>query len=172
MIAIINIRKDLIKKELSRDEFTYMQCNLSNKFLDNLFNKYYCLEMFENYYDREPEVEDRLYDMYIDYIDNHNPDLKKYYDRVKQMYSDFEEQRVESCSWQEPFFDGNWGMSQHYVDRTAYTTLKDIKRSHVSKKHRIYFAKKDNQIRIYFYGRDFSIIDYWFIFSKKKKRKR
>ena len=61
-------------------------------------------------------------------------------------------------------------MSQKHVDSLGRTILKNIKKFPRTIKNRIYIAKKDDQIRIYFYGRDFWGKDYWFIFKKRKRR--
>ncbi len=174
---MINIRKDLITKELADDKLQYKHCKLSNRFLSHIFNKYYCLEMCENFYDSEPELDNKLDEMHFDFMFNKSEssykhqDLLDAYIKVKQIYRDYENKRIEFCSWQEPYFDGNWGMSQMEVDNTAKNTLKHIKRKSISKKDRLYFAKDEEQIRIYCYSRDYSYRDYWFIFKKKTNKK-
>lgn len=194
------IDKDLINKELS-DGSTYHKLKLSNKLLDKLSNQYECVEMVENFYDREPEFEgedDELFNMYLDYKDSieftgltfwkvysktaesnmsktfsENPhtreELREAYLKVTQMYKDFEETRLKCLTWQEPYFEGNWGMTQHYVDTLAKKILKQIKKSNINKSERFYWSKEDEYIKIYFYGRDYSQSDYWFIFRKRKK---
>ena len=146
----INLRKDLINKELKDDikrgfEFHYKK--LSNKFLDWLFRHYYIQEFCENYYDSE------FHSYPVDTLDYKNA-------------------RIEFCNWQEPHFKGNWGMSQATVDRTSKRTLRYIKKYFpTSIKERLYYAQKDDVILIYFYGRDLWDIDYWFIFKRKDKKK-
>jgi hypothetical protein len=74
---------------------------------------------------------------------------------------------MEFCNWQEPYFKGNWGMSQEYVNNMSKSTLKEFRKLSISKKDRIYFAKKDDEIRIYLYGRDVIYKDWWFIYKKR-----
>ena len=187
---MINIRKDLIEKELDRNinnGYTYKKLKLSNKFIDRLFNHYYCHEMCENWYDDEPDYDELEHDKYMTYCSilegeyfNYCDDNKEYpieelkqaYVNILQQRIDYEPQRIKWCNWQEPYFKGNWGYSQEYVDSVARETLEVIKKSRVSLKDRLYYAEKDNQIRIYFYGRDFTYKDYCFVFMKRKNRKK
>lgn len=98
-------------------------------------------------------------------------ELKAAHDKVVQMYKDYEEHRIKFCNWQEPYFKGNWGMTQKYVDDLGKYTLKKIRNFPKSIKNRLFVTQKDDQIRIYFYGRDLLKVDYWFIFMKRKRRK-
>ena len=187
---MIKIRKDLIQKELDKDvndDFTYKRLKLSNKFIDKLFNHYYCHEMCEFFYDYEPDYDELEFDKYMTYCSilegeyiNYCEDEKEYpteelrqaYINILQQRRDYESKRIEFNNWIEVFGKGIWGMSQYRVDEAARDTLKEIKKSRVSLKDRIYYAEKDEQIRIYFYGRDFMWADYWFIFMKRKNRKK
>lgn len=99
-------------------------------------------------------------------------ELKEAYDKVIRMYKEYEPKRITFNNWQEPYFEGNWGMSQKYVDRFGKETLKKIRNCPFSARGRLFIAEKDNQIRIYFYGRDYLQVDYWFIFVRRKKRLR
>lgn len=177
---MINIRKDLIEEELlninSSKNFKYKK--LSNKFIDWLFNHYYCHEMCENFYDSEPDTDEEEYNMYLDYLENtdeysekeHTKEEKKIiYNKIKQMYIDYEEERIEFCNWQEPYFEGNWDMSQKYVDKLARYVLKKEIRNIPNIKDRLYVSIEKKQIRIYWYGRDILYKDYWFVFLRKEK---
>lgn len=97
-------------------------------------------------------------------------ELKAAYDKVIQMYKDYELTRIKFNNWQEPYFKGNWDMSQKYVDLFGRDTLRSIRNFPKSIKNRLFIAYKDDQIRIYFYCRDFWKVDYWFIFKKRKRR--
>ena len=99
-------------------------------------------------------------------------ELKAAHDKVVQMYKDYEATRINFNNWQELYFEGNWGMSQRYIDSYGRNILKRIRNFPKSKKERLYAAKKEDEIRIYFYGRDFLEVDYWFIFRKRKRRLR
>lgn len=194
---MICIRQDLIDKELSYDKRHYQKFHLSNRVIDNLKNKYYCHEMCENFYDTEPKFDDELFNMYLDYKDGiqltglsfwhiitkedqlkethkfseqeHTPEeLKAAYLKVKQMYTDYEQKRIEFNNWQEPYFEGNWNYSQQYVDYVARYTLEELQKINVKHDGRFYWSKDKDGIYIYFYGRDFMYKDYWFIFKRKE----
>ena len=187
---MINIRKDLIQEELDRDiniGFSYKKLKLSNKFIDRLFNHYYCHEMVENWFDYEPDYDELEHDKYMTYCsilegDYYNycddnkeypiEELKQAYINILQQRRDYEPKRIEFNNWIDVFGEGIWGMSQHKVDEAARDTFTEIKKSGVSLKDRLYFAEKDNMIVIYFYGRDFMYTDYWMIFMKRKNRKK
>lgn len=176
-----NISKQLIEKELKSDiekgyVFTYKK--LSNKFIDWLFNKYYCHEMCVNFYDSAPEFDDEEYNMYIDYEykgkdsfkyskkQHTKEELKQAYDKIKKAYKEYESERILFCNWQEPYFKGNWGMTQLKVDRIAKNTLKEFKRYN-NQKDRVYISIKKDEIRIFLYSRDIVGKDVWFIFYRK-----
>lgn len=187
---MINIRKDLIKKELDRDVnvgLSFKKITLSNKFIDRLFNHYYCHEMCENWYDNEPDYDDLEFDKYMTYNSilkgeyyNYCEDNKEYpieelkqaYINILQQRREYEPKRIEFNNWIEVFGEGIWHMSQHRVDEAARYILEEIKKSNVSLKDRLYFSKKDNMIVMYFYGRDFMYTDYWIVFMKRKNRKK
>lgn len=158
---MIYISKELIEDELKRDKeegfiFTYKK--LSNKFLDWLFRHYYCVERCVNSYDSEPLA-------YNEWCE-----LQKTLEgrsKLAQAYRDYEPERIEFCNWQEPSSKGNWGMTQERVDKWAKESLKSVRDIPTSKKDRIYYSQKDDQIRIYIYGRDIEKEDIWFIFNKR-----
>ena len=94
-------------------------------------------------------------------------ELAQAYQRVKQAYQDYEMERISKCSWQEPYFKGNYGYSQKFVDDFAREMLMKTKRFPRTIKDRLFIARKGDEIRIYFYGRDYWEVDYWFIFKRK-----
>ena len=191
---MINIRKDLIEQELERDTkrgYIYHKFDLHNKFIDKLLNHYYCVEMCENWYDSEPDIDEYISDMaYMykfgtngkvhtkDYIkEKYNKEYtieeaKKCNIKSNKIYEEYKnsERRLNFNNWQDSYGEGTWGMSQKEVDKLAYDTFKSIQRFNVSKKDRLYISYKDDEIRIYFYGRDFDELDYWFIFKKRDRR--
>lgn len=61
-------------------------------------------------------------------------------------------------------------MSQRYIDSYGRSILKRIRNFPKSIKDRLYVAQREDQIRIYFYGRDFLEREYWFIFRNRKRR--
>ena len=67
---MINIREDLIKKELEDTHnrgITFRRLKPSNRFIDWLFNHYYVDEHTEHFYDSEPNYDDEEFKMYMDY---------------------------------------------------------------------------------------------------------
>jgi hypothetical protein len=191
---MINIRKDLIEKELERDinnGYIYHKFNLHNKFIDKLLNHYYCVEMCENWYDSEPNIDEYISDMaymykygtagkiytkeYIKEKYNINytiEEAKRCSIERDKIYKEHNnsERRLTFNNWQDPCGEGIWGMSQKQVDKIVYNIFKSIQKFKVSKKDRLYISYKNDEIRIYFYGRDFNELDYWFIFKKRDRR--
>ena len=90
------------------------------------------------------------------------------YEKVKKIYEDYAEERLHFCNWQEPYFEGNWGMSQRFVDRFAFLTMKKAKRGNFSKKNRFYIAKENEGIVVFLLTRDVFNCDYVFVFEKKR----
>lgn len=194
---MINIRKDLIAKELERDVengFIFMHRCLSNKLLDNLYNKYYVVEACENFYDSEPHIDRYVSDLSYMYKNSTEEDLvnperhftkdyilktygKEYNREEARLASEFVEseynkyinsnERIEFCNWQDPYSEGIWSMSQMYVDIMSKDVLKGFRKLSISKKDRIYFAKKEDEVRIYLYGRDIIDKDWWFLFKRR-----
>lgn len=96
-------------------------------------------------------------------------ELKNAYNKVKQMYKDYEKIRIEKLTWQEPYFEGNWGCTQRGVDSFGRYFLKKIRNVSKPIKDRLYVSENHDEIRIYFYGRDIWEKDYWFVFNRKNK---
>lgn len=112
-------------------------------------------------------IEDEKESFTYSKLNHTRKELKEAYDKVTSMYAEYEPLRIKRCNWQEPYFKGNWEMSQKYVDDMSRDTLKQFKKLWASKKGRIYYAKKDDEVRIYLYGRDILFEDWWFIFKRK-----
>ena len=192
---MICIRKDLIAKEMEKNEMDFHPFHLHNRLLSRLKHHYICVETCVKFYDSEPDFDEEEYKMYMDYakrirvtglsfwymIMNENTDKQEFsdekhtweeykaaYDKVMQTYADYEQKRLEKCSWQDLYAKGIWDMSQTKVDRIAMQTLKKIKRSSHTNHGRLYMARVKNEIWIYWYGRDYAYRDYWFIFKRKE----
>lgn len=99
-------------------------------------------------------------------------ELKNAYNKVNQMYKDYEKIRIEKLTWQEPYFEGNWGMTQRKVDSFGIYFINKIRKYPKSIKDRLYVSEEKNEIQIYFYGRDVWEKDYWFTFERKNKNVR
>ena len=104
----------------------------------------------------------------------HTPEeYKRAYEKVTQMYEAYEERRMNFNNWQELYEEGNWDMSQNYVDRFARSVLNRVRKSAYSKVGRIYYAedKQEELISIYICLRDIKSVDYFLDFRKKPKNK-
>ena len=104
----------------------------------------------------------------------HTPEeYKRAYEKVTQMYEAYEERRMNFNNWQELYEEGNWDMSQNYVDRFARSVLNRVRKSAYSKAGRIYYAedKQEGLISIYICLRDIKSADYFLNFRKKPKNK-
>ncbi len=98
--------------------------------------------------------------------------FKHYYaeEVCEHFYDSDEPQRIRFCNWQEAYSKGNFGMSQTFVNSYARRILKkNIRNFPYSVKGRLFLAKKDNEVRIYFYGRDVIKVDYWVILKKRQR---
>lgn len=179
---------------------TFIYKKLSKKYLDWLFRHYYVREIIENFYDSEPDFDEEEFNMYMDYpsceklsrfaicnIDEIAKQKSKFkyskeyhtieesknaYNKVNQMYKDYEKIRIEKLTWQEPYFEGNWGITQRKVDSFGRYFINKIRKYSKSIKDRLYISEGKNEIQIYFYGRDVWEKDYWFTFERKNKNVR
>lgn len=206
---MINIRQDLIQKELERgctNRLTFRKLKPSNRFIDKLFNHYYVVEHTEHFYDSEPEYDDEEFNMYMDYDYIHHridpvsgtaffntilnseeivkeqedfrfskeehtiEELKQAYDKIIQQRKDYESHRIEFNNWIETYFKGNWGASQKDVDKISRKHLEYTKKCRVSYNGRLYIAEDEDSIFIYYYGRDFAMVDYWWIFKRRRRK--
>lgn len=172
-MSIHSIREDLIQKELSRNGFNYKKRQLTDKFLDWLFRNYYCHEMVEFLYDDEPEIEEELFNMYLDYQEeirmtpmtfwnvisrqdelkekkrfskeeHTQEELKAAYEQVAKMIEEHEEQRMRRCTWQEPCAEGIWGMSKKQVNQAATVAFKTFKKVHENLTDRVYVGTRED----------------------------
>lgn len=97
-------------------------------------------------------------------------EMREAYEKVKKIYEDYAEERLHFCNWQEPYFEGNWGMSQRFVDRFAFLTMKKAKKGSFSQKNRFYIAKEEERkIFVFLLLRDVCDCDYHLVFEKKKR---
>ena len=204
---MINIRQDLIQKELERgctNRLTFRKLKPSNRFIDKLFNHYYVVEHTEHFYDSEPEYDDEEFNMYMDYDYIHHridpvsgtaffntilnseeivkeqegfrfskeehtmEELKQAYDKITQQRKDYESHRIEFNNWIEPYSEGIWRMFQKDVDKISREHLEDTKKCSASYNGRLYIA--EDAIFIYYYGRDFAMVDYWWIFKRRRRK--
>lgn len=182
------------------DDLQYHKLKLSKRFIEKIFRHYYIHEFCENFYDSEYDYDDETYDMYLDYVESFEltgrafwelvtkedqvrethkfskqehtrEEYKQAYETIMQQKKDYEEKRLTFCNWQEPYFKGNWGMSQKTVDQIAYENLEHF-RKYMPHQGRCYLThdKENDVIKIYLYGRDIGTRDLWFVFQKRKRR--
>lgn len=185
------IRKDLIEKELNEHGGfeNFKQVKLCKNQIDTLLKKNKAIETCEFFYDDDINVDeiengDELYNMYMDYeyiyITKENKkqiyskkkyskqELKEAYDKIMSIYNskEYKERKLTFNNWIEPYFEGNWNMSQEYVDEKTKSILLDF----IGKKNkeRVYIHREDNSIHIYIYARDIYDMDYWIILAKRE----
>ena len=73
--------------------------------------------------------------------------------------------------WQEPYFEGNWGMSQEKVNEIIKETIK--KTAKICKRdNRILYCEVDDVINIVIIARDVMYCDFLIAFDNKKQLKR
>lgn len=150
----INIRKDLIEKELNRGNTQasdFNQLKLTKKFIGWLFRHYTVYEFTAHFYDEGPEYEERYY-----------TPMEEYY-----LWKENENHRMTFNNWVDVFGPGIWYLSDKENEDIAKDRLKSVRDWPVKKKNRIYWAKNEDSIWIYYYGRDFLGKDYWFIMKRK-----
>lgn len=178
-----NILYDVIQNEISNDAVIdkFRKFNIHNSLISKLYHHYICVEMCENFYDSEPHIDDDLFDKYSEYYDYLNGRIenkadfdyiscRNAYFQVQKIYEEYEKERLYHGNWIEPFFKGNWGISQKDVDNIARNTLLGFKKESFSKKDRCYIGFCGDEIRIYLYGRDLLGVDYWFIFKRSENK--
>lgn len=181
---MVDIRNDLIQKELEEGSaagLKFQKLKLSNRFIYWLFNNYYVLEYTEHYYDSEPHFEGEEFNMYMDYRypedlksgfryskeEHTREELECAYNNIVKQKREYEPRRVEFCNWIEVHCEGNWGASQKQVDEISRCCIEEVGESPTSYDGRLFIAKKEDEIHIYYYGRDFAMVDYWWIFKKR-----
>lgn len=159
---MICVRTDLIYKELNdRPDRTYQKLKPSSRFIDWLFNHYYTAEFAECYYDSEPDIP---YEWSYRFDIFRNPEFLKVWTKLKEEH---EPHRIEFCNWIELHFEGNWDVSQFAVDSVARNSLKYVRKTNVKKDGRLWIAYEDDYIFIYWYGRDFMEVDYWWVMKRR-----
>ena len=184
-----NLRQDLIAKELDfthphfkeseYENLKFKPFNPNKKSIERLFRGYTVEEFLENSFDSTPEIDKDLqakahaYEFHRSEIsaDELN-DCKQAFDAMNQLYADYEERRILSSVWCEVYGEGIWGLSQFKVDKIAKDTLHKLKRSPVSYNGRMFYAETSDTVLIYYYGRDYLMVDYWWTFKKRAKKRR
>lgn len=109
----------------------------------------------------------KLSNRFIDWLFRHyytGELTEHYYD------SDIVKDRLTYLVWIEPYGEGIWNMSQATVDKAARNSLKYVRKTNVKKDGRLWIAYEDDYIFIYWYGRDFMEVDYWWVMKRKYKR--
>ena len=169
----------------------------ANSDIDKLFKDYECVEFLENFYDSEPDYDDEEYNMFLDYCSAnktkdsmagcalyrilinegecfskkpHSPfDYKMAWVHVRKQQKEYEKKRIVFCNWTEPHMEGNWGATQESVDDLAKSMMYQIKKSPIHKRDRFWIhTEPNNQICIYYYGRDYLECDYVWLMQKRE----
>ena len=100
-------------------------------------------------------------------------------DEMVENWYDYEtsntKERIKRLTWQEPYFAGNWNMTQVQVNKIAVNTWWRILASPITKGDRLWQAQlSDGSVMVFWYGRDFEgakigLRDYAFMYSPKDK---
>ena len=71
--------------------------------------------------------------------------------------------------WQDPFYKGNWGMSQKRIDDIIYNTVSELSK-HCRRDNRIGYCIKDDEVHMVIVARDLPKhkADYLFTFTNKE----
>lgn len=97
-------------------------------------------------------------------------ELETAYKNILRQREEYKEHRLTFNNWIEPYFDGNWGMTQSSVDKIARRIMKSTKRAPVSYNGRLFISEKGEYIYIYYFGRDYKKVDYWWVMERKKSK--
>ena len=112
-------------------------------------------------------------------------EIKVAYEKIRKQQQDYEEKRIRFNNWQEPHFEGNWGVTQDKVDSIAKKQLKEILKGAISITDRLWILEIPKEavpknmkdwngvinsdcIEIYYYGRDWLGIDYCWSMQRRK----
>lgn len=104
---------------------------------------------------------------FIDWLFRHY-----YTEEFTEHYYDSEDEfkdRMTFLTWIEPYGEGIWNMSQSHADNVARDALKYVRSTNVKKDGRLWIAYEDDYIFIYWYGRDFMKMDYWWVMRRKNE---
>ena len=98
---------------------------------------------------------------------------KKCFDDFNRAYKFYDESdnRLETLNWIDDDFDEGL-INQQGVDNLARNILQHIHKMGISNKERLYIAYKDNEIRLYWYGRDLKKCDYWITFKRRPSKEK
>ena len=138
---MIDFRQELIDRELKHISYVcdepFKKLKASNRFIDWLFRHYYAEEFSINWYDSEPDDELGITDP------------------------------MTFNNWIDPYGEGIWDMSQDKVDKVAREYLYEIRNAPVKKDGRLYIFYSNDQVFIYWYGRDCMYRDYWWYMKRR-----
>ena len=112
-------------------------------------------------------------------------EIKAAYEKIKRQQQEYDEKRIQFNNWQEPYFEGNWGLTQKKVDSIAKKQLKEILIGEIPTTNRFWILeipkedvpkgmkcwnKKINSdcIEIYYYGRDWLGVDYCWSMQRRE----
>ena len=98
---------------------------------------------------------------------------KKCFDDFNRAYKLYDESdnRLETLNWIDDDFDEGW-INQQRIDNLARDILQHIHKMGISNKERLYIAYKDEEIRLYWYGRDLEKYDCWMTFKRRPSKKK
>ena len=97
-------------------------------------------------------------------------EYRKAYNKIHKQIQDYNRERIKSCNWIEVHAEWNWDGDQEVVDRLAKEEMAMIKSAPVHKRDRLWIRKEEeeNEIKVYYYGRDWLYVDYVWSFVPRK----
>ena len=160
---MIDVRKDLIEKELEYHNLQFNSLKLTKRFISWLFRHYTTVEFSYHWYDSEPEVPEE-WDQDGDEWDN--LEFRKIW---YQLVREYEPLRITRNNWIDPFGPGIWSMNSKQVDSISKEAMINVRKTSVKKKGRLHIAhrKTEDVYFIYWYGRDFMKVDYWWVMKRR-----
>lgn len=160
-----NIRKDLIQKEFDTfPSLKFRELNPSDRFINNLFRKYFVYSIDTHWYDSEPEIPSEL-------LSDAEKGEEYAIESVFGLIKDYEPKRLEYLNWIDSYCHGKQGFDKYKIEKMARYRLNEIKNTPVGCHERFFYNKTKHQIILYYYGRDYFHRDEWLTFWRKPKRK-
>lgn len=147
--ARVDIRREFIDDAMAGDSDPH-GFKLTKRFISWLFRHYFVWEMCVNLYD-------------LDWV--YNPDDCE--DGREPTW----DERICTCTWQDPFADGIWRDTQQEVDRFARLNINDFRKAgHL--KIRCWIGKHTYEdgadgLHVFLYGRDLHECDMHFLMKKR-----
>lgn len=140
----------------------------TNNLIRKLIKYNKVISFSRDYYDSEPNMPMDWYKR-IEVGEDIWTDLN-----IKSMWTDlcknYEDERLSFSTSVELYRKGIWGSTQADVERMSKLYLRRLAR--VKCKHRLYLISKDDELILFYYGRDIALCDMWWKFNHRRKKKK